>query len=318
MSIYRDKRTGQWRYEFDRWIDGQRVRHRKLLPPGTTRAQAEAYDRAQSAALFAVASGSARPRHRIDDAVACYLRERVPALKSGPIIRRELAWLADWTAGRWIDELPKVCAEYDADQRGALAPATVRNRIAYLRAACRWSWKRHNMADADPGARVHVPTVRNARDTTVDRRQMLAIARACPHRGVRAAIRCLWYSGMRLGELRAAQRGPEAFLLADTKNGHPRVVPIHPRIRAAALVPVPARGTIEHHWSRARAAAGLAHVRIHDLRHSAATEMVRAGVPLSAIGAVLGHLSHASTLRYAHHDVEVQRAAVAQIGRRRA
>lgn len=317
MSIYRDKRTGRFRFEFDRYVDGQRRRVRKLLPTGYTRAQAEAYDRAQSAALHAIATGAARPRHRIDEAVACYLRERVPALKSGETIRRELAWLEDWTAGRWIEDLPRVCAEYEADQRGALAPATIRNRLAYLRSACRWAWKRHGMADADPGARVVVPTVRNARDTTIDRRQMLAIARACQHRGVRAAIRCLWYSGMRLGELRAAQRVPGAFVLGDTKNGHPRDVPIHPRIRSAALVPVPARGTLEHHWAKARAAAGLAHVRIHDLRHSAATEMVKAGVPLSAIGAVLGHRSYASTLRYAHHDIDVQRAAVGQIGRRR-
>ena len=317
MPIYRHKPTGRWMFEFDRRIDGARHRVCKLLPAGYTRAQAEAYERAQSTALHQIATGAARPRHRIDEAVARYLSERAPELKSAHTIRGELACLADWTAGRWIEDLARVCAEYAADQRGALAPATIRNRIAYLRAACRWAWKHHAMADSDPGAQVVVPSVRNARDITVDRRQMLALALACRHRGMRAAIRCLWYSGLRVSELRAATRTPGAFVLHDTKNGHPRLVPIHPRIRAAALVPVPNRSELVYWWHVARHAAGLPQVRMHDLRHSAATEMVRAGVPLSAIGAVLGHRSHASTLRYAHHDVEVQRAAVAQIGRKR-
>ena len=63
MSVYKDKRTGRWRYEYARRIPGKgRVRKRRLLPAGWTRAQAEAYDRKESAALSAIAEGIARPR----------------------------------------------------------------------------------------------------------------------------------------------------------------------------------------------------------------------------------------------------------------
>lgn len=54
MSIYRDPSTGRWRFDFDRRIDGARVRRRQLLPTGWTRAQADAFDRAESAAHYAV------------------------------------------------------------------------------------------------------------------------------------------------------------------------------------------------------------------------------------------------------------------------
>ena len=39
MPIYKDKRTGRWRFDFDRRIRGTRVRRRVLLPAGWTRAQ---------------------------------------------------------------------------------------------------------------------------------------------------------------------------------------------------------------------------------------------------------------------------------------
>lgn len=316
MPIYRDARTGCWTFDFDRRIDGQRIRRRQLLPAGWTRTQADAFDRKESAALYALATGIAKPRHTIDQAVARYLRDRAPELKHGANVRRELAWMLDWYTGRQLEQLPAVCAEYAQDQHGALAPATIKNRISYLRAACRWAWKRHQMGESDPGARVVSPTVRNARDTTISRAQMVALAKACSHRGVRAVIRIAFWSGMRVGEILAAERAPGAFILRDTKNGEPRIVPVHPIITSASRMKMPRRSEIDYWWPKARKACGLPHVRLHDLRHTAATEMVNAGVDLATVGAVLGHKSHASTKRYAHHGLQRLAAALGKIGRK--
>lgn len=316
MPIYRDKRTGCWMFDFDRRIEGQRVRRRQLLPAGWTRAQADAFDRKESAALYALAAGIAKPRHTIDQAVARYLGERAPELKHGANVRREIAWMEDWYTGRPLEQLPEVCAEYAQDQHGALAPATIKNRISYLRAACRWAWKRHRMGEHDPGARVVAPTVRNARDTTVSRLQMVQLARACEHRGVRAVIRIAFWSGMRVGEILAAERRAGMFVLRDTKNGEPRIVPMHPIITSASRLPMPRRSEIDYWWPKARETCKLTHVRLHDLRHTAATEMVNAGVDLATVGAVLGHKSHASTKRYAHHGVRRLADALAMIGRK--
>ena len=316
MSIYRDKPTGQWRFDFDRRIGGARVRRRQLLPAGWTRSQADAFDRKESAALYAIATGIARPRHLIDQAVARYLKERVPDLKAGANAAREIECTRDWWTGRDIEDLAAVCTEYAHDQHGALKPATIKNRIAYLRAACRWAWKRHGMGDTDPGARVVAPTVRNARETVATRAHVVALARACRHRGVRAVIRIAFYSGMRVGEIMAADRVAGAFVLQDTKNGAAHVVPIHPAISTAARVPMPRRSQIDYWWPLARAACGLQHVTLHDLRHSAASAMIQAGVSLSDVGAVLNHKSAASTKRYAHWTLDRKAAAVGKIGRK--
>jgi integrase len=58
-------------------------------------------------------------------------------------------------------------------------------------------------------------------------------------------------------------------------------------------------------WARALsqlgAAAGIGHVRSHQLRHSAASMMIEAGLPVSAVSETLGHANSAITLTvYAH------------------
>lgn len=316
MSVYQER--GRLVFEFSRYIGGKRKRIRKLLPKGWTRAQADAYDRKESAALYSLASGDAKPRFTIGQAVRRYLTERVPQLKSGENIKREIAWLQDWYNERAMEELPTVCAEYAADQHGALRPATIRNRIAYLRAACRWAWKRHGMGDSDPGARIQATPVSNNRQTYVDRRQMLEIAKHCKHKAARAMIRVAWYSGMRLGEIERCRPDWAAgvAILDDTKNGEPRHVPIHPRILVCLRrYQWPSRYTFGYWFRLSRDRAGLPHVHAHDLRHSAASELIRVGVDLSTIGAILGHKSAASIKRYAHHATAQKRDAINRMGR---
>lgn len=51
-------------------------------------------------------------------------------------------------------------------------------------------------------------------------------------------------------------------------------------------------------------------LRFHDLRHTAASLMVTAGVPLYTVGKVLGHSTPQTTARYAHLAPEAERSAV--------
>ena len=62
---------------------------------------------------------------------------------------------------------------------------------------------------------------------------------------------------------------------------------------------------------RAAQRAGLGHVFAHQLRHTAATAMVRAGAPLSEVGQVLGHARPMTTAIYA----KVDRDALATLAR---
>lgn len=53
-------------------------------------------------------------------------------------------------------------------------------------------------------------------------------------------------------------------------------------------------------WRPAVKRAGIGHVRIHDCRHTYASWLLQAGIPLAEVGRLLGHRSTATTDRYAH------------------
>ncbi len=57
-------------------------------------------------------------------------------------------------------------------------------------------------------------------------------------------------------------------------------------------------------WAKVCERAGLEGVRIHDLRHTAASIAVGQGASLPLIGKLLGHTQAQTTLRYAHVDVD--------------
>ncbi len=57
---------------------------------------------------------------------------------------------------------------------------------------------------------------------------------------------------------------------------------------------------IQKPWRALRNAAGLADVRLHDLRHSFASVAVGMGSSLPLIGHLLGHTQAQTTARYAH------------------
>ena len=102
----------------------------------------------------------------------------------------------------------------------------------------------------------------------------------------------------------------------DTKNGEDRTVPLSATLTAAfKRLPRPIAGgpvfrtpsgspltptIIRRPFRKAVKAAGLAGFRFHDLRHSGASFMVQAGVPLNTVRAILGHKSLSMVLRYAH------------------
>lgn len=68
---------------------------------------------------------------------------------------------------------------------------------------------------------------------------------------------------------------------------------------------------VRHQFKRLLRAAGLPDVRLHDLRHSAATVLLAAGVPLKVVSELLGHSSIAITADvYTHVLPEMQQEVV--------
>jgi len=86
-------------------------------------------------------------------------------------------------------------------------------------------------------------------------------------------------------------------------------MPGNPYVICGAL-PGKAINEIEKPWRRIREKAGLGEVRIHDLRHTYASNAVMAGLSIAIVGKILGHTQAQTTMRYAHFaDQPVQDAA---------
>jgi integrase len=326
VPVYRDSTTGRWRFEFDRRIAGRRIRATKVLPAGWSAAQADAFDRRESARLYAEATGVQAPTVTIDQAVAAYLTERAATLRGVDNLTREFAGMAWAYMGRRLDELPDVAREYvthasvTPGERKVAKPATIARRIAYLRAACRYYWQSRRLATPDPAHGLQMPQEGPGRDLWASRAQMLAVARRMRSKPARGLLRLAFYTGVRQGELWLADlQGDILMLPSQTKTGRPRLVAVPPRAWCCLryLPPSMTQYGLVSAFRRARAAAGMPGLRFNDLRHGAAVSMIDQGESLYVVGQVLGHTDPRTTQRYAQVELATLRRAVARIGRKR-
>lgn len=59
--------------------------------------------------------------------------------------------------------------------------------------------------------------------------------------------------------------------------------------------------------------AGIAGLRFHDLRHTAASRLISAHIPLEEVGKQLGHTQQQTTWRYVNVNLETARRAAAAL-----
>jgi integrase len=148
-----------------------------------------------------------------------------------------------------------------------------------------------------------------------------------------AAIRLLILTGCRLREILTLQwahvdleRG--LLHLPDSKTGAKVVILAAPALEVLASVPridgcpyvIAGEGATKHRsdlkrpWALLTRAAGLAGVRIHDLRHTFASHGAGAGMGLAIVGRLLGHADVKTTNRYSHFDADPLRRAANAVG----
>jgi integrase len=74
------------------------------------------------------------------------------------------------------------------------------------------------------------------------------------------------------------------------------------------------RTNLKRPWRQMCKAAGITGLRIHDLRHSFASQLVSGGANLALVGALLGHSSPVKTARYSHLHHDPMREATERVG----
>jgi integrase len=138
-------------------------------------------------------------------------------------------------------------------------------------------------------------------------------------------------SGMRKGEILSLKWDDvdmkKGFIrIAETKSGKSRNVPINTQVydtlkkcrneSAFVFYNPETRNHIKDvktAFNNACERANIKGLRFHDLRHTAASWMVEAGVDLVTVSKILGHSSIEMTMRYAHPTDENMRRAVEKL-----
>lgn len=306
----------------DRWQvrvacgGGRRIE--RTLPPGATRADARALEARLGRQRVALATGAG---HLLDDAIDRWQADAERLKSWARDLSYRIAIIRQYTAGVPLRDLPAVAERMKANAAGStLTPAAINRYLSILRRignlAERWGW-----TDEPLGRRVVLLPENSQRHvylSPAEVRRLMAAADALTADMIAFAA----LTGLRRGEmlrLRRDQVQGELLLLdANTKSGRPRAVPMPPEAARIARRRLPwAIGdwALRDRFEAARKAAGLPHVRWHDLRHTYASWLVQAGQPLGAVRELLGHSTIAVTQRYAHLAPEHLRAAVGALPR---
>lgn len=295
VGAFKDKK-GRTRYRVTFSRDSRRLVDERL-PPGTSKDQADEFYAKVARDWFN------RERLGIEEiplisAVIKDYEERVkPRLKSPRFFTHCVQAIAPHVLGKTLDQLHEV-AEAVQKALAHQAPATIAHRVRFVRMLGRYALKRR-MVKIDHGAGIEPPPFNNERQFYIDKRVMAQILRYA-RKPVRMACWQLFYTGMRRGELYAANVTADAYVIPETKNGEPRIVPIPDPVRKFAGNPKITRNPLSKAFKRAAVAAGYPHLHLHDLRHSTASQLLNAGADLGVVGMILGHRSAQSTRRYAH------------------
>ncbi len=219
------------------------------------------------------------------------------------------------------------------------AEQTVRHYVIALSACMDYARRELRWIDKNPVADTRVPRVSPARIRWLSDDERISLLKACAKSGnpdLALVVEIALASGARQAEIMGLRWKQidferECAFLPTSKTGEPRVVPLPGRIAETLRARAKVRrinsplvfGAPDHPqqprnvwqaWNVARKLAGISDFRFHDLRHSAATEMLRAGVDSRIVATVLGHRSMSMMRRYAHvaPDLVVAAAKKAQ------
>jgi integrase len=218
----------------------------------------------------------------------------------------------------------------------ALAPATVRRRLAIVSHCFEIARKEWSIEVANPVLAIRKPTVANARDRRLRDGELADVLAATESTdlapvallAVETAMRLSEIVGLRWSDVNIATR---TVTLRETKNGSCRLVPLSPDA-IAVFQGLPRRidgkvfgvagPSISQAWGRAVERAGAAYrqrclatgvtpkekylsdLHFHDLRHEATSRLFERGVfGTMEVASITGHKTLQMLSRYTHMNV---------------
>lgn len=205
-------------------------------------------------------------------------------------------------------------------ERGDRSPATLRNQLSIVRGFCKWLVK-NGHTRVDPTIDVATPRQPRYLPRGLALPKVASALAQSPDARAMLILSLMVQEGLRCCEVAALQRADvdlvEDLLLVKGKGGHERVLPLSDETKAAVqsyVVEHPgSAGPLIRSYSHPSRGIGARHVSVlvsewlhgagvaataHALRHTAATDMLRAGAHVRDVQQALGHQSLATTQRY--------------------
>ena len=271
--------------------------------------------------LGTLAPKAAMPR--LDLIVERYLTEVSPTKKGAAQELNRGRQIARTTLGRiQIDKITsEVVSKYRDGRLREVSNNTVRLELAFIsvvfeQCAKEWSYKLTN-----PVKQIRIPKPGKPRQRRLRPVEEEALLAACADRAMylHSLVVLAIETGMRFGELVSitwdnVDLKARTIYLPDTKNGHPRTVPLSTRaVEAIRAVPSGYEGQVfTGKPGSIRAAFGAAlkrsgvgsDLRFHDLRHEAVTRLFEKGLNPIEVGMISGHRSMSMLQRYTHMHPE--------------
>lgn len=328
MSVY--KPTGSTVFVYDFWLNGRRfhgstkkrTQRAAEIEEGRKRAEAESGVRPSADVTLNKAAGAhweiaeSRPSARM---VEYQMENLLDGLGKATLIRDiDDAMVADYVArarGR----------TYGKRMKRLISPAAVNRELALLRAILNRARRTRKARVQDIDWRAHWLREAPPRTRVLSAEEERRLIDECAEH-LKAPVQFALLTGLRLGNtigLHWAQVDFQARTMTfKAKGDRTLVLPITAPVLVILANQGP-RGTgpvfrykgekiasWRKAWAGAKARAGIKDFRWHDLRHTAASRMVAAGVDISAVQEVLNHSSITVTRRYVHHDQDAKRKAL--------
>jgi integrase len=214
---------------------------------------------------------------------------------------------------------------YKQEKIKTLAAGTVNRHLVLLRYMLNLAIDWETMGfEKNPAAKLKMLPDNNKRNCILTDEQMqnlLVLSKGSQNKTLFDLVATLAYTGARKREILDAKWEyvdweNNTLLVPCSKNGKPRFIPLNGLITKILMAqptygkdgefifPSPKTGkpftSIYYSWNYIRQKAGLAHVRMHDLRHNFASWLVMNGETLYTVQNILGHADPKTTQRYAH------------------
>jgi integrase len=312
MATFR-KRTGKWQARV------QRSGQSSLAKSFNTKADAVKWARHTESQLdlgTLAPKAAMPPLMRIVDR---YLAEVTPTKKGSKQELNRGRQIARTSLGSMqLDKITsEVVSKYRDGRLRQVSNNTVRLELAFISVVFEQCAKEWGYKVSNPVKQIRIPKPGKPRQRRLRPGEEEALLAACAtssatylHSLVVIAIE----TGMRFGELVSitwnnVDLDARTIHLPDTKNGHPRTVPLSTRA-LGAIRAVPSEngkvfagkpGTIRAAFGSALKRSGVdSDLRFHDLRHEAVTRLFEKGLNPIEVGMISGHRSITTLLRYTH------------------